>query len=90
MYTHVVCVMCSHTSTGLELQEYETKRAEAAAAAAEEEAAAAAAAGAAADSGELLPLRESSGAIRQLKRNATGALEQVSLARHSTHIMPVT
>lgn len=63
--------------TGLELQEYETKRAEAAAAAAEEEAAAAAAAGAAADSGELLPLRESSGAIRQLKRNATGALEQV-------------
>jgi hypothetical protein len=62
--------------TGLELEEYEAKRAEAAAA--EEEAAAAAAAGA--GSQELvggLPLRESSEAIRQLRRNATGALEQV-------------
>lgn len=77
--------MCTHASTGLELQEYETKRAEAAAAAAEEEAAAAAA-GTATTSDELLPLRESSGAIRQLKRNAAGALEQVSLARHSTHM----
>jgi hypothetical protein len=62
--------------SGVELEEFEAKRAEAAA---EEELAAAAAGAAAADmsAGGGLPLRESSEAIRQLRRNATGALEQV-------------
>lgn len=68
--------MCCCVQPGVELEDFEAKRAEAAA---EEELAAAAAGAAAADMSAAggLPLRESSEAIRQLRRNATGALEQV-------------